>query len=145
MIETIETGAANLIGVKLRGKLHGEDYQRFLPQIETILTDDGKFRMYVEFEDFHGWDLRAAWDDMKFSMRHYSDFERIAMVGDRRWERWMAALCRPFTKAHVRYFDRAATEEAWKWLLEKEVSEAERERTTDEIEEAWRGFPWYGF
>ena len=29
----------------------------------------------IQLEDFHGWDLHAAWDDLKFGLKHYSDFE----------------------------------------------------------------------
>jgi hypothetical protein len=150
MIETIETGSYKVVGWKLHGTLHDEDYQRFLPQVESVLTARGKVRLFVQFEDFHGWDLHAAWDDVKFGVRHYSDFERIAMVGDRRWEKWMAALCRPFTGAKVRYFDHAHVEEAWKWLNEDEhpieaESKKARSLNTGGEPEAWRGFPWYGF
>jgi hypothetical protein len=160
MIETIETGSAKVVGWKLHGTLHDEDYQRFLPQVESILTSQGKVRLFVQFEDFQGWDLHAAWDDVKFGMRHYSDFERIAMVGDREWEKWMAALSKPFTGAKVRYFDRSQIEEAWHWLHEEGPAEPElngpelngpemngKNRTPDfsEEPEAWRGFPWYGF
>jgi hypothetical protein len=31
--------------------------------------------------------------------------ERIAPVGDRTWEKWMAKVCKPFTMARIRYFD----------------------------------------
>jgi hypothetical protein len=150
MIETIETGSERVVGWKLHGTLHDEDYQRFLPQVESILTKQGKVRLFVQFEDFHGWDIHAAWDDVKFGASHYSDFERIAMVGDRTWEKWMAALCKPFTKAKVRYFDHSQIEEAWRWLHEEltvEATNGDNHRTIDPVDqpESWRGFPWYGF
>jgi len=151
MIETIETGSEKVLGVKLRGTLHDDDYKQFEPQIETVLTREGKVRLFVQFDDFHGWDMQAAWDDFKFGLKHYSDFERIAMVGDRKWEKWMAALCKPFTKAQLRYFDKTEVEAAWKWIRDghdKERPEPEEEdRTMDSSGrvEAWRGFPWYGF
>ena len=53
---------------------------------------------------------------MKFGIQHYADFARIAMVGDRKWEEWMAKLCRPFTKATVKYFAASEVEAAWAWL-----------------------------
>ncbi len=40
------------------------------------------------------------------------------MVGDRKWEKWMANFCKPFTKANVRYFDKLEVDAAWKWLEE---------------------------
>jgi hypothetical protein len=118
MIETIETGSRKVAGFKLSGKLHDEDYRHFVPTFETLLNAEGKVRLFVQFEDFHGWDLHAAWDDFRFAMKHYSDFDRIAMVGDRRWEKWMVQVCKPFTKASVRYFDVAQVDDAWAWLRE---------------------------
>lgn len=138
MIETIETDSPKVLGVKLRGKLHDADYKQFVPKIETLLTAQGKVRLFVEFEDFHGWDVHAAWDDLTFGLKHYSDFERIAMVGDRQWERWMASFCKPFTQAKVRYFDRAEVDMAWKWLQETKKSpeaKEESDRTRDKSDD----------
>jgi len=74
--------------------------------------------LLAQFEDFHGWDLHAMWDDFQFGVKHYSDLERIAIVGDRKWEEWMAKLCKPFSKASVNYFDVSQTDAAWAWLRE---------------------------
>jgi hypothetical protein len=120
VIETIESGSPKIVAFKLSGKLHDEDYQHFVPAVEAALANDGKLRLIAQFEDFHGWDMKAAWDDFKFGLRHYSDFERIAMVGNRKWEAWMAKLCKPFTTAKVRYFDSSEAEAAWKWVREDE-------------------------
>jgi len=96
MIETLQTQLPKTVGFKLRGKLHDADYQTFVPAVEKVIAAEGKLRLFVQFEDFHGWDVHAAYDDLKFAMRHYRDFDRIAMVGDRNWEKWMAVVCRPF-------------------------------------------------
>ena len=74
MIETIETGSPKVVGLKLCGRLHDGDYKGFAPKMETILSAGGKVRLFVEYEDFHGWDMHAAWDDLKFRVQHYSDF-----------------------------------------------------------------------
>jgi len=118
MIETIQTDCPKLIGFKLSGKLHDEDYKKFVPEVEALLGAEGKVRLFAQFEDFHGWDLHAAWDDIKFGAKHYGDLDRIAMVGDRKWEKWMAQVCNPFTKAKVRYFEASQIDEAWAWLRE---------------------------
>ena len=143
MIETIETGSPNVVGFKLCGRLRDEDYKQFMPKMETMLTAEGKVRLFVQFEDFHGWDMHAAWDDLKFGLKHYADFERIAMVGDRRWEKWMAAFCKPFTRAEVKYFDRSEVETAWKWLQEEEGNKATE--LPDMFGEPESRFLWYGF
>ena len=149
MIETIETGSPKVVGLKLCGKLHDGDYRQFVPAMETILTAAGKVRLFIQFDDFHGWDLHAAWDDLKFGLKHYSDFERIAMVGDRKWEKWMASFCKPFTTAKVKYFDRSDVDAAWKWLQEND----EGNRAGEEYDECpddtgkpdlWNNFVWFG-
>lgn len=118
MIETIQTAYPKTVAFKLSGKLHDEDYKSFVPTLETILGTEGKLRLFAQFENFHGWDMHAMWDDFKFGLKHYSDFERIAMVGDKRWEKWMSQVCKPFTKATVRYFDASEVDDAWVWLRE---------------------------
>ena len=118
MITQLESGAPNIIGFILSGKLHDEDYQTFVPALEAVVAAEGKIRLYARFEDFHGWDLHAAWDDFKFGLKHYASFERIALVGDRRWEEWMAMFCKPFTQAEVRYFSTADEAAVWAWLRE---------------------------
>jgi hypothetical protein len=119
MIEQISRGAGAVLGFKLSGKLHDEDYQHFVPIVEAAINAHGQVRLLAHFEDFHGWDLHAVWDDTKFSLQHRTDVERVALVGDKAWEKWMAAVCKPFTKARIRYFNAADIESAWKWLEEK--------------------------
>jgi hypothetical protein len=118
MITQLDTDSDNIIAFNLQGKLHDEDYQTFIPAVEAAVAANGKVRLFARFEDFHGWDLHAAWDDFKFGLKHFTSFERIALVGDQRWEEWMAAFCKPFSQAQVRYFDAADSAAAWAWLRE---------------------------
>ena len=65
-----------------------------------------------------GWEVGAAWEDVKFATKHFSDIERLAMVGEKKWQKGMAIFCKPFTKATVRYFDHVDAVDARKWLDE---------------------------
>ncbi|MDA8364483.1 MAG: STAS/SEC14 domain-containing protein [Gammaproteobacteria bacterium] len=117
MIERLRTDDLRILGFRLSGKLHDEDYRIFVPAIDSAITAaGGKVRMFVQLEDFHGWDLHAAWDDFSFGVKHYSDIERIALIGDAEWEKWMTKLCAPFTAATVKYFDAVDVQQAWTWL-----------------------------
>ena len=51
-------------------------------------------------------------------IKHFADIERLAMVGDKKWQHGMAMFFKPFTKATIRYFDHAEATEARKWLGE---------------------------
>jgi hypothetical protein len=102
--------------IKLSGQLTKEDYQRFLPQIERRINQHGKVRMLVQMTDFHGWSMGALWEDIKFDLKHFSHIERLALVGDRKWQAAMAIFCKPFTTAQIRYFDQSQLDEAHHWL-----------------------------
>jgi len=72
--------------------------------------------MLVEMHDFHGWTAGALWEDTKFAVHHFRDIERLAIIGETKWEKGMAAFCKPFTTASVRYFDHTQAAEAREWV-----------------------------
>jgi hypothetical protein len=118
MIEQLPKRAEKILGFKMSGKLHDEDYKQFVPVIDAAVAKEGKIRLLAQFHDFHGWDMKALWDDIKFSTTHCLSIERIALVGDKTWEKWMAKVCKPFTMAKIQYFDASQLDAAWKWLGE---------------------------
>jgi len=118
MIEELPTSSDRVLAFRLSGKLHDEDYKTFVPRVDEAIAQEGKVRMLVEFHDFHGWDAHALWDDSRFAATHCTKIERIALVGETAWEKWMAVVCRPFTMASIRYFDAVDTDAAWQWVQE---------------------------
>jgi hypothetical protein len=118
MIEQLTGLSGKAVGFKMSGKLHDEDYKKFVPLIDAAIAKEGKVRILAQFHDFHGWDAKALWDDIKFSTTHCTKIERIALVGDKAWEKWMATVCKPFTMAKITYFDVAQFDAAKKWIEE---------------------------
>jgi len=119
MIMTVKLNEKNdskLLEVHLSGKIDKEDYEHFVPTVEKMVKEHGKIRMLVDMHDFHGWTAGALWEDIKFDVKHFSDIERIAMVGETKWEHEMAIFCKPFTTAKIRYFDHDKSSEAHAWL-----------------------------
>jgi len=112
-----ETNGGKVLEVELTGKLADVDYQHFVPAVERLVKQHGKIRMLVNMHDFHGWTAGALWQDLKFDAKHFNDIERVAMVGETKWQHGMAVFCKPFTAATVRYFDRTAIDQAREWLI----------------------------
>jgi|ERR1041385_2062267 hypothetical protein len=117
-LELKEEAEGKILIVHVTGKLAKGDYVQFGPEVNHLIERHGKVRVLLNMEDFHGWTLGALWEDIKFDAKHFKDIERIAMVGEKRWERWMAAFCRPFTTAEVRYFDKNEADRAKMWIME---------------------------
>ncbi len=118
MIEQFPIDNGRILGFKLTGKLHDEDYAKFVPTVDAAISSHGKVRLLAQFQDFYGWDLPALWDDIKFAATHLRNIERVAMVGDKKWEKWMAKVCKPFTFAKTRYFDESEMSSARTWIEE---------------------------
>jgi hypothetical protein len=115
-VELHEEAGGKVLVVKLTGKLAKQDYERFVPEVERLIKEHGKIRVLVQMHDFHGWTMGALWEDVKFDLKHFRDIERLALVGDRKWEAGMAACCKPFTTATIRYFDESQADEAFAWV-----------------------------
>lgn len=110
-----------IVVLKASGKLtaeDAEDYETFLPDVEHDIRRHDRVRILLELDDFHGWELAAGWEDLKFGLRHYRDLERLAIIGDRTWERVMASVFKPFTQGEVRYFDQSESNAAHEWIAE---------------------------
>lgn len=115
-VELRELADGNSLEIHLTGKLVKQDYETLVPAVERLVKQHGKIRMLVEMRDFHGWTAGALWEDTKFATHHFHDIERLAIIGETRWEKGMATFCRPFTMAMVRYFDAAKASVARDWL-----------------------------
>jgi hypothetical protein len=113
-----EHAEGKLIEIQITGKLSKEAYDAFLPMTEAKIKEFGKVRMLVVLHDFHGWDAGALWEDIKFDMKHHAHIERLAIVGETKWEKGMARFCKPFTSATVKYFDVADVTLAREWIQE---------------------------
>ena len=118
MIELLSDMPAHTVGVKLSGTLHDEDYKMFVPMVDAAIAEVGKTRILVWFHDFRGWDAHALWDDIAFATTHCTTIQRIAMVGEKTWEKWMGTFCKPFTMATVKVFDIADIDAARAWIAE---------------------------
>ena len=111
-----EINDGKVLEIHLTGKLVKADYAQFVPAVEEAVEKHGKIRILVEMHNFHGWTAGALWQDIKFDAKHFRDIERVAMVGEKHWQRGMAAFCKPFTAAEIRYFERPVIEKARAWL-----------------------------
>jgi hypothetical protein len=113
-----EESGGTVLTVHVSGKLVKADYEQFVPEFDRLFRQHGKLRVLFDMTGFHGWEVGAAWEDFKFGVEHFADIERLAMVGEKKWQHGMATFCKPFTKAKVRYFEQADAAEARKWLDE---------------------------
>jgi hypothetical protein len=110
----------DIVTLTFKDKLRKTDYEAFVPRIEGLMKKEAKIRLVIELKEFKGWTAGALWEDTKFAARHFNDIERLAVVGESRWEKGLTAFIKPFTTAAVRYFDRQAADQARAWIRAKD-------------------------
>jgi hypothetical protein len=105
-----------VLRVEVSGKLTRRDYDELIPSWEKIIARQGALRMLFIMKDFEGWEPGAAWEDLQFDLKYAHRIDRIAMVGEKKWQEWLSKLGSLFVKAEVRYFDAAKLPEAERWV-----------------------------
>jgi hypothetical protein len=119
MIEQITDLPAGVLGFRARGQVTAADYENVLvPDVEAAFALNPKLRLlYHCGDDFTGFDARAAWDDAKLGLRHFSGWERVALVTDVGWLRLAARTMGFAMPGEFRLFGNAQLDEAKQWLL----------------------------
>jgi hypothetical protein len=118
VFEKMSASSKNVIGFRMTGKLTNADYKALAPEFEDGIKRYGKIRLLWLLEDFHGWEPKAAWDDYEYWRKYGKEIERVAIVGNKRWEEWMTKLAQLFMKGGVKYFDESQLDDAWAWVRE---------------------------
>lgn len=118
-MHTIEQPVDNVLWVKVGGKLSRQEYAELVPSWEQMIARHGRLRLIFQMEpDFAGWEAGAALDDLKFSLGHRNDLERVAFVGGKKWEEFLMKLGSLLVHSQVRFFDASELAEAQRWVRE---------------------------
>ncbi len=109
-------GKEFFLSLKAVGKLTHEDYEIITPMIDAALecVKEPKVKVLIDGTEMEGWELRAAWDDFKLGLKHGSEFDKIAIYGNKNWQEITAKIGGWFISGEVQYFE--SYDEALAWL-----------------------------
>lgn len=104
------------ITLKASGTLNHRDYQTITPMLDGALQAVPEPHIYLLFDatDFHGWELRAAWDDFKLGLKQGSQFKKIAIYGQQNWLKIGSQIAGWFIGGEIEFFTDKQT--ALEWL-----------------------------
>ena len=106
-----------IVGLNIDGKIEAQDIDRVVKSIEQRLKLGGKLRLYAEVNNWSGMSLEAFIKDLRFSLQHFQDFEKEAIVSDRRWLESLAAIGNTlFSSIEVKHFTFAEKDKALEWI-----------------------------
>ncbi|AQA05121.1 STAS/SEC14 domain-containing protein [Mycobacterium sp. MS1601] len=89
MIEVLPDTPEGVTGIRVSGKLTGDDIREFRPTMQQLLdTDEIRFVEVID-SDYRGFGPGGLTEDLKQGFgvvfQHHSSFKRMAVVTDKEW------------------------------------------------------------
>jgi hypothetical protein len=121
MVELLTDMPPGTIGVRMSGKVTGDEYHELVdPVLEALDRGEQVRYLVVTAPDFDGLDLDALWQDLKTAgsvgLKHRKAWERFALVTDKDWMRRAVAAFGWLSPGELRVFDPAELEDAKAWV-----------------------------
>ena len=119
----------NVLGVFVKGKITGADYETILiPALEEKFKTNSKIRMLYHINrDFTGIELSAMWDDAKLGIKHLTEWERISLVSDHEMINSFIKFFSHLILCEIRIFKDEELEKAKKWISDMDEIKPKRE------------------
>jgi SpoIIAA-like len=118
MFTVIDGLPDRVIGVKAAGEISASDYTDVLDPLITEATEKGKVRLlYVAGPELEGYSGGAAWQDTKLGFSHFTSFERVAIVTDRKGLEGAVKAVGWLMPGDIKVFAVADKADATTWLV----------------------------
>ena len=118
MIAPLDQLPDGVIGFRVSGEIHADDYRDvLLPAVETA-GEAGGIRIVLLFEDFEELSGGAMWQDLKMGTHHLSAWKKTAFVSDLAWMQHLVALFGWMSPGQMRRFPVAELDDAIAWAAE---------------------------
>lgn len=110
--------SGHVLTLKVSGLLTQPELKSLQAAAAAIFGADGQWRILVIAEKFLGWERGGAWDDFSFQSEQDVHIERMAIVGERKWED-LALLftAKGLRKFPIEYFEPTQLAAARAWLV----------------------------
>ena len=114
---TVERRPDGVLLIAADGLLTTEDYAEFVPRFEQLAHLSNPVLIELG-PNFTGWSLGGLWRDLKFDATHLRQFGRMAVLGDKQWEKWGTQASDLLFPGEMRFFERENRRAAEEWLHE---------------------------
>jgi hypothetical protein len=124
MINIQEHPNDNILSLKVTDKLTKEDLDNLVPHLKDHVNSADHPHLLMIMEGFEGYESATTfWEDLKLDSEYIGYFDRIALVGDKKWQEWGTQLVNPLTEEELRFFSIDEKDEARKWI--EDISHSE--------------------
>lgn len=112
------SGSSNgILTMEVSGRLSEGELAAAQSQVGEFVRKQGKVRILVLVHAFEGWERGGEWDDAEYQAQTDPHVEKMAIVGEQRWEDlallFVSQGLRPFP---IEYFRTGELVQARNWL-----------------------------
>lgn len=107
----------HIVHILAKEKLNNEDYERIIPLLKDNVEQHAKCNILFKMDDFKGSKPQSLWNELKFDLKHTQHLKKIALVGEKKWQKSMADIVKCFDKVRIEGFDEDEVELAEDWIL----------------------------
>jgi hypothetical protein len=105
--------------LRLSGMVRRTEFDNVQDPVGAEIDRGVNPRILAVLENFVGWEQSLAWGDLDFRYGHSNDIEKIAIVGEPRFEQAALAFAGAgFRNAPVKFFPDSQLAEAQAWLAQ---------------------------
>ena len=107
----------DVVTARLLGKLDPGAYDGVNEEIDNVMSSTEHVRLLLDLREFDGWSgLSALADHLSLVREHYRVPERIAIVGDKAWQKMAGKIMARFVNAQTKFFDSGDYDGAVAWV-----------------------------
>ncbi len=92
MFEKLPESSGNVVGYKAVGKLTKSDFEGLEPEVKALVNKEGTIRILFDMAGFKGETAKGWIADYKFGREFHNKIQKLAVVGDTTWEKWLTNL-----------------------------------------------------
>ena len=108
-----------ILSARISGKLTHAELVALQHAASDLIKLEGKVRLLVMVEDFQGWERGGDWGDLSFQSEHDAHIEKMAIVGDRKWQDLALLFAsKGLRKFPIEYYESGELAKARAWLAE---------------------------
>lgn len=109
------TNTDKLVTISVLGEFTLTDFKQFEQAVEYAIKFQGRVNLLLDLSAMTGYTIDVAWEEMKFSRQHKTDFEKVAVVTSNQWTIWSAWITRLLVDAEILVFD--DMQQASDWVI----------------------------
>ena len=114
MLTILERSKGNVIGVESSGTITLEEQQKAEEVFDKAIKEHGKINWLYVFRSMKYESLRPMYEDMMWCLKNLKNFDRMAVVGDKKWQELLIKA--DGLVFGEKYFDISQLDEAWAYV-----------------------------